>query len=202
MRISLTVDVEHPDYPTTNPLGNASRLLDLLRDREIRSSFFVQSSWANAYPDLAVRIADEGHLIGSHSHWHCVFPSMNDEGIAADLAESRQILDAISPTNTWFRLPGGRGADDPRIRAAVLQAGYDHVGWTCGLNDWEPGIGPEQVAFPMIEHARSSAVPVIVPVLHSWPDPTCRAVEIVLDALADDAEFVRLDQIADHEVPR
>jgi len=115
VRIALTFDAEHPDQPPTDPIGNAGRLLDLLRDRDVQCTFFVQSSWASAYWHLVERIHNDGHLIGSHSHWHCIFTSMTDDGIADDLARSRKILDAISPTASWFRLPGGQGADNPHI---------------------------------------------------------------------------------------
>jgi peptidoglycan/xylan/chitin deacetylase (PgdA/CDA1 family) len=154
-------------------------LLDLLRDRNVQCTFFIQSSWANAYRHLAERIKTEGHLIGSHSHWHCVFTSMTDKGIANDLARSRSILDATAPTDHWFRLPGGQGHDDPRILAAVSRAGYRHIGWTCGGNDWEPGRTADEVAMPIIEHAKVATEPVVVPDLHSWPDPTTDAVAMV-----------------------
>src|ERR1039458_545895 len=82
VRIALTFDSEHPDNSVTDPVGNAGRLLDLLRDRNVRCTFFVQCSWASAYWHLAERIHNDGHLIGSHSHWHCIFTNMRDKGIS------------------------------------------------------------------------------------------------------------------------
>jgi len=202
VRVALTFDAEHPDHPATDPIQNAERLLDLLGQREISATFFIQSSWANAYRHLAERIKGDGHLIGSHSHWHCLFPGMASDGIANDLARSRRILDAIAPTGHWFRLPGGSGHDDRRVLKAVRGAGYRHVGWTCGGNDWEPDRTVDEVAVPIIEHVRSAEEPVAVALLHSWPDPTTGAVATILDQLGPDIEYVRLDQVELEELPR
>jgi len=193
--VALTVDAEHPDHPTTDPSGNAGRLLDVLSAGKSRATFFVQSSWAGAFPDLTKRIVDEGHLLGSHSHWHCIFTSLSDAGIADDLARSRSILGAYSDTGNCFRLPGGAGFDDSRVLTAVAAAGYQHVPWSCGGNDWEPGRTAEEVATPIIDSIRAANPGLSIPLLHSWPDPSARALEIVLDELKGEANFVRLDQL-------
>jgi peptidoglycan-N-acetylmuramic acid deacetylase len=193
--VALSVDAEHPDHPTTDPIGNAGRLLDVLSAAKVRATFFVQSSWAGAFPELTRRVVDEGHLLGSHSHWHCIFTSLSDAGIADDLARSRSILGAFADTGSCFRLPGGAGFDDPRVLAAVAAAGYQHVPWSCGGNDWEPGRKAEEVAVPIIDSVRAATSRLSIPLFHSWPDPSAPALKMVLEELKNEASFVRLDQL-------
>jgi hypothetical protein len=79
-------------------------------------------------------------------------------------------------------------------------AGYEHVHWTCGGDDWT-GISPFQIAGPIISAVRTSTEP-SVSLLHSWPDATPEALKILLDDLVGTAEFLRLDQLAPGEIPR
>ena len=81
-RVALTFDAEHPDRPWCPP-GNAERVLDTLRDRGVRATIFVQGRWAEAYPATARRIADEGHLVGHHSHYHARMPLLLEAGFLA-----------------------------------------------------------------------------------------------------------------------
>ena len=196
-RIALTFDAEHPDHPSEDPIGNAHRLLDVLGEHGVPASFFVQGAWARAFPQVLARIAQEGHLVGNHSHHHCRFTGMTDPAIAADLDLSRSILEAHAPTGDRFRLPWGAGAQGPqaqRIARAVRRSGYAHVGWSCGENDWVPGVRADAVMAPIV--AAAARQDVCIPVLHSWPDPTSEAVRLVIETLQDSATFVRLDQLS------
>jgi peptidoglycan-N-acetylmuramic acid deacetylase len=202
MRVAITIDAEHHDRPTTNPPGNARMLLDLLRDRGVPAAFFVQGRWALAYPHAVQRVVEEGHLLGCHSHWHCAFPNLTDEGIADDLARSRKQLESFAPTDRWFRLPGGVGIRDPRVHAAVGASGYEHVHWTCAGDDWNPNLTAEALVAPVLAQARSSEAGACVPLFHSWPDATTAVLEAVLDELQSSVQFVRLDELDPADVPR
>jgi peptidoglycan/xylan/chitin deacetylase (PgdA/CDA1 family) len=196
VRVALTFDVEHPDHPAEDPIGNAYRMLDVLGEHAVPATFFVQGAWARAFPRVLRRIVSDGHLVGNHSQHHCRFIDLTDQGMAADLALSRSILEEFVPTGDRFRLPWGAGTDGPeaeRIERAVARSGYRHIGWSCDGNDWAPGATPGDVAAPIIAAAREQAG-LCVPLLHSWPDPTSEAVRLVIAALRDSATFVRLDQ--------
>ncbi|NCC49828.1 MAG: polysaccharide deacetylase family protein [Spartobacteria bacterium] len=61
--IYLTFD-DGPDEVTT------PRVLDILKEHNIRAIFFVVGSKVEAHPELARRIVREGHEIGLHSYEH------------------------------------------------------------------------------------------------------------------------------------
>lgn len=204
MRVALTVDAEHPDHPTSEPLQNAERTLSLLQSRGVVATFFVQSSWAMAFTSLFHRIVGDGHLIGCHSHWHCPYTSMTSEGIRGDLTDARRILNELGhDPGDWFRLPGGHGYDVPEILDVVGECGFQHVGWTKICGDWERGMTADRVVADIlsdVDRRRADGLSVIV--VHSWPDPTPYALERVLDGLAGTVEYVRLDQLSFDEIPR
>ena len=59
LTVALTFDDgPHPAY--------TSRLLDGLKERGVKATFFLIGKSAEKYPELVQRMAEEGHLIGNH----------------------------------------------------------------------------------------------------------------------------------------
>jgi peptidoglycan/xylan/chitin deacetylase (PgdA/CDA1 family) len=54
------------------------RVLELLRRRELRATFFTPGHTALAYPDLVRRIVDEGHEVGHHGWVHEVLKDVDE----------------------------------------------------------------------------------------------------------------------------
>jgi peptidoglycan-N-acetylglucosamine deacetylase len=195
-RVALTFDAEHPDRPWCPP-GNAERILDTLRDRDVRATMFVQGRWAEAYPETARRIADEGHLVGHHSHYHARMPLLLESGFPQDIADGAAAIEAATGRDPrpWFRCPFGAGYDDARVRAQLETLGYRHVHWHVALEDWEPFRTGAAIAADAIAGATAHGDGVVV-LLHTWPGGTGDAVAPIVDGLRDaGATFVTVDEL-------
>ena len=197
--VALTFDAEHPDRSWCPP-GAAERILDVLAGAGIPATFFVQGRWAEAYPATARRIADEGHLVGNHSHHHARSPLFSDRGLREDMDAA---LDAIvratgRDPRPWFRCPFGDGADDPRVLAVIAAAGYRHVGWHVEVEDWEPARTPEAIAADAVAGIRQHGDGAVL-LLHTWPGGTVEALRLVLKDLHEGTRFVTVDAL--EEVP-
>jgi peptidoglycan/xylan/chitin deacetylase (PgdA/CDA1 family) len=195
-RIALTFDAEHPDRPRCPP-DAADRILDALSGAGARATFFLQGRWAGAYPDRARRIADEGHLVGNHSHYHARMTLLHDDGIAADVGEAAgHILAAcgVDP-RPWFRCPFGDGHDEPRVLTSLERLGYRNVHWDLELEDWEPWTTGEGLAEAAVAGALARGDGAVV-LLHTWPASTAEAIPAILERLAAvDARFVAVDAL-------
>lgn len=200
-RIALTFDAEHPDRPLCPP-GNTERILDALRDADVRATFFVQGRWAESAPTTARRIAEDGHLVGHHSKFHARMPLLSDEGLIADVTEGEAAIREITGADPrpWFRCPFGAGHDDPRVLAALAALGYRDVHWHIELEDWEPWRAAEDIRRDAVEGALAWGDGAIV-LLHTWPTPSADAVPaIATDLMAAGARLVGLDEIQDLDV--
>src|SRR3954471_15450777 len=62
-RVALTFD-DGPN-PNATPF-----ILDALRDRGVKATFFILGRHAEQWPDIVKRVADEGHAIGNHGYFH------------------------------------------------------------------------------------------------------------------------------------
>ena len=200
-RVALTFDAEHPDRPSAQ--GVAERLLEELDRLAVPATFFVQGRWAEAYPHTARRIADAGHVIGSHSHYHARMHLLTDDGLREDITEAAQHIreaTGIDP-HPWFRCPFGAGADDERVQRAVRETGYRHVGWDVVGEDWPPErtgtLVEESVVSGAIRHGDGAVV-----LLHAWPDRTLAALIGTVARLRDaGAELVRLSDLDEGGIP-
>ena len=200
-RVALTFDAEHPDRPSVP--GVQERLLDLLARLEARATFLVQGRWAEAYPATARRIAEGGHLIGNHSHYHARMPLLSARGLRSDIAAAQAaIIDAtgIDP-RPWFRCPFGAGVADQRVQRFVREAGYRHLGWHVAGIDWPVERSGQEVEAAVVEGAIQHGDGSVV-LLHSWPDRTEAAIPGIVGRLRDrGAEVVRVDELPAGLVP-
>ena len=61
--VALTFDDgPHPEF---TPL-----ILDILRDKNVKATFFCVGYLAEKYPEIVKRINEEGHLVANHSYEH------------------------------------------------------------------------------------------------------------------------------------
>jgi peptidoglycan/xylan/chitin deacetylase (PgdA/CDA1 family) len=200
-RVALTFDTEHPDRPSAR--GVQERLLDGLARANVRATCFVQGRWAEAYPETARRIPEEGHLVGNHSHYHARMPLLNARGLRSDISSAHDaVLEAtgVDP-RPWFRCPFGAGAADQRVQRFVREAGYRHVGWHVAGIDWPAERTGADVEEAVVRGALAHGDGAVV-LLHSWPDRTEQALPGIIARLRDaGAELVRIDELPSAGLP-
>jgi peptidoglycan/xylan/chitin deacetylase (PgdA/CDA1 family) len=191
----LTFDAEHPDRPSNG--SGAASLIGTLQDLDVRATFFVQGRWAEAYPQLAARLASDGHLVGSHSFYHARMPLFDRRGFRTDVeAAERAIRQFVGvDPRPWFRMPFGSGADRARPVEQLRGLGYRHVGWHVSGLDWHRGRVGRGVEETVVTGALAHGDGAIV-LLHTWPDATAAALpRIVYRLRGAGAEFVRVDEL-------
>src|SRR5438132_3062158 len=136
-RVALTFDAEHPDRPRCRP-GNQEEIVKLLDELKVRSTFFLQGRWVEAYPQTAKRIADAGHLIGNHSFYHARMPLLSDDGFRADVRDAERAIVEATGVNPrpLFRSPFGAGVGDRRVQTLLGELGYREIPWNIEPKEW------------------------------------------------------------------
>jgi polysaccharide deacetylase family protein (PEP-CTERM system associated) len=74
------------------------RLLSLLREHEIRATFFVLGYVARQYPQLIESVVGDGHEIGVHGYWHRFVSRMTRDEFAAELDLALTAITAVTGT--------------------------------------------------------------------------------------------------------
>lgn len=194
-RVALTFDTEHSDRPAESE--GTRHVYQVLRDRGVRATAFIQGRWAEAYPELARSIAVDGHLIGSHSHFHAQMPLLNSDGRRSDLELAEvAVRDAtgVDP-RPWFRCPFGAGSRDPEVLADLEALGYREVRWHVDPLDWEPEATAGGVEALVRDGAAAHGDGVVI-LMHPWTRGTGASIANIVDGLrGDGATFVGVDEL-------
>ena len=112
------------------------RLLDLLAGHDVRATFFLVGSRAQAQPALVRQIAAAGHLIGNHSWSHPNLALSSARRISDELSRTNQILAQIAGAPPrYFRPP--YGARRPEVLRTARRLGMIPVLWNAMTSDWK-----------------------------------------------------------------
>ncbi len=124
------------------PSSNTEEILDILKNNNIKATFFIVGWCIDGREDILQRIADEGHTIGIHSYSHEyeeIYAST--EAYLSDFNETYKKIYEVTGVKPWaFRFPGGsrnsfnsETADD--IIAEMSRRGFEFFDWSCATSD-------------------------------------------------------------------
>lgn len=169
--IALTFD-DGP-HPTNTP-----RLLDMLRERNIKATFFVVGPNARRYPEIMKRIVAEGHEIGNHTMTHGDLSKMSNTSIKNELDGCRDaIIGACGVNPRIMRAPYGALTSSQKIYIKDTW-GYPNIHWSVDPEDWKRP-GPSVVANRITSRTRAGGI-VLVHDIHA---PSVVAMPQALDGL-------------------
>jgi peptidoglycan/xylan/chitin deacetylase (PgdA/CDA1 family) len=179
--VALTFD-DGPDADVT------PRLLDLLKARGVRVTFFVLTEKGAARADLLRRIRDEGHEIGLHFDRHDRLTELPLAAARVRLRDARrQLEDLVGPVRL-FRPPFGSQSLSTFLMAR--SQGLDVVAWGPYAEDWEEQA-PETAAAKVLGPIKGGDIVLMHDGLEKPQGedlPTfdrVRMVELILDGLAE-----------------
>lgn len=170
---------------------NTPRLLDMLRDRNIKATFYVIGRNVDLYPALTRRIVAEGHEIGNHTYTHGNLTKMSDAKVREEMIKGRNsIAKAVGVQPRTMRPP--YGALFQRQRAMIhAEFGYPTILWSVDPRDWQRP-GPSVVTSRIL----SGTTPGAIILAHDLHAPTVDAMPATLDGLLRKGyKFVTVSQL-------
>lgn len=111
------------------------QLLDGLKERYVSATFFLCGYRLEEYPELAGRIAAEGHEVGVHGWSHTYLHTAAREQIRDELGRTAARVEELTGTRPkLFRPPGGlcSGA----LLEEAEQEGFSAILWSIDPQDW------------------------------------------------------------------
>lgn len=173
-------------HPSLTP-----KLLDILKARNIKATFYVIGQNAERYPTIMRRIADEGHEIANHTWSHPNLAKMSDANVRSQLTRTADIIRQTtgqSPTN--FRPP--YGSITSRQKEWIFREfGYPTIMWAVDPLDWKrPG------ASVVTQRIVSQATPGAIILAHDIHPGTIDAMPSTLDQLRRNGyQFLTVSQL-------
>jgi len=120
--VYLTFD-DGPHPPETE------RVLDVLRERGARATFFLIGSKVSGNVSVLRRMLEEGHALGLHTYSHAgTFPLLSFDKMLADVNEGKRAVESVAGKRiSLFRPPFG--VTNPTIAKVIRTLGLQTVGW-------------------------------------------------------------------------
>lgn len=125
--------------------GYTSKILDVLKEKNVKAVFFVTSYYLEKNPDLVKRMVDEGHIVGNHSKTHSSMPTLTSDITKfkeefSDVESKYKEITGLD-MKKFFRPPMGYYSE--RSLAMTNDLGYKTVFWSFAYDDWDPEKQPE-----------------------------------------------------------
>ncbi|NLT70573.1 MAG: polysaccharide deacetylase family protein [Verrucomicrobiaceae bacterium] len=170
---------------------NTPRLLDMLKERDIKATFYAVGNMVKYSPHLLRRMIAEGHEIGNHTVSHGNLARMSDESLLKELRTAHeQILAETGVPPRTMRPPGG-AIKKSQKELMMDEFGYPTVLWSVDPEDWKRP-GPSVVTSRLVNGASPGGILLV----HDLHKPTVDAMPATLDQLlAQGYEFVTVTEL-------
>lgn len=140
---------------------NTTAVLDILKEKNVKATFFVIGENVEKYPEVAKRIVEEGHAIGIHCYNHNydnLYASV--DSYVQDFEKAQEIVYRVTGVETkLFRFPGGSiNAYNRDVYQDIIDEmtdrGYIYYDWNASLEDATRDNAPEK----LLQNARESTL--------------------------------------------
>lgn len=119
-------------------------VLDILKEKKVKSTFFLSGPWVQKYPEFPKRIAAEGHEIASHGNEHVNYSEHTPEWIKNDVMTAHNAIKEVTGAEpNLIRTPNGDWND--MVLSTLNDINYKSIKWSDDSLDWQKDKSVEQI---------------------------------------------------------
>ncbi|MEH1769002.1 MAG: polysaccharide deacetylase family protein [Nostoc sp.] len=122
---------------------STAQVLDILKQNQIKGTFFLIGQNVKNYPSLVKREIAEGHVIGNHT-WHHWYQFLNPQAAAYEIDHTADLIYQVTGVKTnLFRPPGGIMHNG--VAAYARNSKYAIVLWSSDSVDYSRPAVPKLI---------------------------------------------------------
>ncbi len=177
-KIALTFD--------DGPSRYTEELLDGLKQRRAKATFFVIGKNAETYPEVIEREEKEGHLIGNHTYNHVEISKISVEKARNEIEKTNEILEKITNRKPEYVRPPF-GVWEKELDNLDMMS----VMWTVDTLDWTTENADEIVNKVVTQAEENDII-----LMHDCYKSSVEAALRIVDLLqAEGFEFVTVEEL-------
>mgnify|MGYP001056781603 CR=1 FL=1 len=163
------------------------KVLDILKENNVKATFFLLGKQAEAYPDIVKRMHKEGHMIGNHSYDHVNLANLSKTDAAKQIRMTSEAIHKITGEYPQYLRPPF-GNEPPECSCAknmmTVLWDVDPLDWCCGSSS------------TVIEKVVKAVEEDDIILLHDASESSVEAALGIIDALEKQGyEFVTVDEV-------
>ena len=178
--VAITFD-DGPHYK------NTKLLLDGLRERGVKATFFLVGNRIEGNEDLILQMHKDGHLIGNHTFSHANLTGIPEKELMSEITRTNVIIEGITGAKVkYLRPPCGYWNEKLQEKIDM-----NPVFWTVDPKDWQATNVTQVVNSVMLDVESGDII-----LFHDIYNSSVVAALEVIDRLLDMGyEFVTVDEI-------
>ncbi len=137
-KIYLTFDAGYEN-------GNTEKILDVLKEQNVKATFFLVGNYIEKCPEIVQRMVQEGHLVGNHTYHHKDMAKLsNKEEFMKELTDLEEFYKNLlgSDMPKLYRPPQGKYSKEQLTWAK--EEGYKTCFWSLAYVDWDEKNQPSK----------------------------------------------------------
>lgn len=175
--------------------GYTSKILDTLRENNVKAAFFITGPYLNEHQDLVRRMVEEGHTVGNHTIHHPSLPEKDDSQIEEEvLGLERAFSEKFGAKMKFLRPPKGEYSE--RSLSITSKLGYCNLFWSFAYDDWHRDKirGPEYAYKKVISNLHNGEIIL----LHAVSKDNADALDMIIKGCRSSGfEFGNVEELAD-----
>ena len=182
--VAITFD-DGPHYK------NTKLLLDGLRERGVKATFFLVGNRIEGNEDLILQMYRDGHLIGNHTFSHANLTEISEKEALGEVTKTNELIENITGEKvTYLRPPCGYWNEK-----LAKKRDLNPVFWTVDPTDWK-SVNVTQVVNSVMQDVGDGDVILFHDIYNS---SVVAALEVVDRLLDMGYEFVTVSELIDGE---
>lgn len=179
-KIALTFDDgPHPQYTL--------EMLDVLKERNVKATFFLLGKEVEKYPEIVKKIQEEGHLIGNHSYKHEQLSRLTMKEACAQVNRTNKLIyDITGVYPSYLRPPFGDWHEKLDREVNMVE-----VLWDVDTLDWS-SQNHARIVNKVLKNVQENDIIL----MHDGYETSVTAAKEIIDTLEKQGyEFVTVDEL-------
>lgn len=174
--------------------GYTPKILDTLKDNNVKAAFFITGPYLNEHQDLVRRMVEEGHTVGNHTIHHPSLPEKSDAQIEEEvLGLERAFNEKFGLKMRFLRPPKGEYSE--RSLNITSKLGYCNLFWSFAYDDWHRDKirGPEYAYNMVMKNLHNGEIML----LHAVSKDNADALDMIIKGVRNSGyEFGNVEELA------
>lgn len=178
-KVALTFD--------DGPGNYTEELLDGLRERNVRATFFILGEQAEQYPEVIQQMHEDGHCIGNHTYHHVDLSCLCEADAWQEIEQTNELIESLTGECPIFlRPPFGACSSNLKDSLQMMV-----VLWDIDPLDWTTDNTSQVVQCVVSDVSNESVI-----LLHDIYESSVNAALQIVDILQQqNYEFVTIEEI-------
>jgi len=172
--------------------GYTSKILDILKENDVKAAFFITGHYLNTASDLVKRMIDEGHIVGNHTVNHKSMPEIDEQKAKDEVMDlHKAVYEKFGYEMKYLRPP--MGEFNEKTLSIINNLGYTTTMWSLAYDDWnEKKQDREEYAKKIIQENIHNGAIIL---LHANSKDNCNILDAIIKEIKKQGyEFKTIDK--------